>query len=216
MRLREPGKAAEFFGILGDTEDGVAAIGPDLKIIGWNAGATRILGYRSDEALGRECTEIFRGHDRCGNSVCGPQCPGLATLRRGDPVPTGELLAHDRAGRKVWLSVTTLVPPQRYRNECMLVHIFREIALPPELERLISERLRGENKPSPLDVLSLRERQVLRSLAEGLGTQEIASRLSISPATVRNHIQRILGRLKVGSRLEAVAMALRDRSWPLS
>lgn len=203
-------KAAELCGILGDTEDGVVAIAPDLKIAGWNGGATRILGYSSGDAIGRRCFEVFLGHDRCGNEVCAPQCPGLAAVHRGELAPTRDMLARDRSGRKVWLSLTTLVPPARYRDECLLVHIFREVALPPELERLVSERLSGTARRSALDVLSLREREVLGLLADGLGTQEIARRLSISPATVRNHIQHILVRLKVGSRIEAVTLALRE------
>lgn len=212
MGLRETGTVAELCGILGETEDGVAAIAPDLKITGWNGGATRILGYRSDEALGRKCFDVFLGYDRCGNEVCGPDCPGPAAVRRGERAPTRDILARDRSGRKVWLSLTTLVPPPRYRDECMLVHIFREVSLPPELERLVAERLRGERPPSALDALSPREREVLGLLAEGLGTQEIARRLSISPATVRNHIQHILGNLKVNNRLEAVTLALRQPS----
>lgn len=216
MRLQGKGKAADLCGILSGTEDGVVAVGPGLRVEGWNGGATRILGYAREDALGRVCHEVFQGKDRCGNSVCGKNCPAMAKLRRGELVPTRDLLARDRSGRKVWLSLTTVVPPPAYRDECLLVHVFREMALPPELERLVAERLRGEGRPSALDILSLREREVLRLLAEGAGTTEIARRLYISPATARNHIQHILSRLQVGSRLEAVALALREPFWTSS
>ncbi len=53
--------------------------------------------------------------------------------------------------------------------------------------------------------LTAREQQILTCFAQGLGTAAIAKRLSISPATVRNHSQRILGKLRVHSRLQAVA-----------
>lgn len=53
--------------------------------------------------------------------------------------------------------------------------------------------------------LTRREGQVLGCFAQGLGTAAIAQRLSISPTTVRNHSQRILAKLRVHSRLEAVA-----------
>ncbi len=59
---------------------------------------------------------------------------------------------------------------------------------------------------NPLE-LSPRELEVLRLLAEGLGTRAIAERLVISTSTTRNHIQRILTRLGVHSRLEAVRAA---------
>lgn len=211
--IKETGRAAHLFGILAQTEDGVACVGPDLRVREWNQSATRILGYSGTEAKGKACYEIFQGQDRCGNVLCGKSCPSLAGLRRGEPAPTKELLARDSSGRKVWLSLTTVVPPPRYRDECLFVHMFRETALPPELERLIAERLRGERRPSALAVLSAREREVLCLLAAGAGTDQIACRLYISPATARNHIQHILARLGVSSRLEAVALALRDHAF---
>lgn len=211
--IRETGKAAHLFGILAQTEDGVACVGPDLRILEWNQAATRILGHPAADAKRMTCYEIFQGQDRCGNVVCGKDCPSLPGLRRGELAPTKDLLARDSSGRKVWLSLTTVVPPARYRDECLLVHVFRETALPPELERLITERLQGDRRPSALAVLSTREREVLCLLAEGAGTTEIARRLYISPATARNHVQHILARLGVSSRLEAVALALRDHAF---
>ncbi len=59
--------------------------------------------------------------------------------------------------------------------------------------------------------LTPREREVLLLLAEGLKQPDIAKRLFISPKTVATHIQRILAKLGVHSRGQAVAMAHRDR-----
>lgn len=56
------------------------------------------------------------------------------------------------------------------------------------------------------DQLTQRERQVLLHIAQGLGTGAIAQRLSISRATVRNHSQRILAKLRAHSRIQAVAV----------
>ena len=58
--------------------------------------------------------------------------------------------------------------------------------------------------------LSEREREVLTLLAEGLATKAIAEQLYLSVHTVRNHIQRILMKLDAHSKLEAVAIALRE------
>ena len=55
--------------------------------------------------------------------------------------------------------------------------------------------------------LTKREREVLKLLARGLGQGEIAEDLSISSKTVATHIQRILGKLRVHSRAQAVAIA---------
>jgi DNA-binding NarL/FixJ family response regulator len=61
-----------------------------------------------------------------------------------------------------------------------------------------------------LDSLTVREHEVLDLLAEGLRQEDIAGKLVISPKTVATHIQRILGKLEVRSRAQAVSIALRD------
>ena len=58
--------------------------------------------------------------------------------------------------------------------------------------------------------LSERELEVLTLLAEGLATKAIAEKLYLSVHTVRNHIQRILVKLDAHSKLEAVAIGLRE------
>ena len=58
--------------------------------------------------------------------------------------------------------------------------------------------------------LTSRERDVLELLAAGLRQKQIARELVISPRTVGTHIQRILAKLDVHSRTEAVARAYRD------
>jgi DNA-binding NarL/FixJ family response regulator len=58
--------------------------------------------------------------------------------------------------------------------------------------------------------LTPRERDVLRLLAEGLSTDAIAEELFISPKTVGTHVQRMLAKLDMHSRGEAVAFAYRE------
>jgi two-component system, NarL family, nitrate/nitrite response regulator NarL len=60
------------------------------------------------------------------------------------------------------------------------------------------------------DKLTPRERQVLEMLAAGHSQNEIAERLVISPKTVATHLQRILSKLGVHSRAQAVALAHRE------
>ena len=61
-----------------------------------------------------------------------------------------------------------------------------------------------------LESLTRRENEILDLLAEGFRQEEIADRLVISPKTVATHIQRILGKLEVRSRAQAVSIALRE------
>jgi PAS domain S-box-containing protein len=65
--------------------------------------------------------------------------------------------------------------------------------------------------PAPHPKLSPRQRDVLRLLAEGRSTDEIARELHLSPATVRNHIRRLMAALGVHTRLEAVMAAYRQK-----
>jgi len=81
------------------------------------------------------------------------------------------------------------------------------------ITRLVARpRSNGEGPSSngKLETLTRRESEVLDLLAEGLRQEDIAERLVISPKTVATHIQRILGKLEVRSRAQAVSLALRD------
>ena len=81
------------------------------------------------------------------------------------------------------------------------------------ITRLVDRPRSNGNGASPngkLESLTRRENEVLELLAEGLRQEEIADRLVISPKTVATHIQRILGKLEVRSRAQAVSVALRD------
>lgn len=63
--------------------------------------------------------------------------------------------------------------------------------------------------PKSVSNLTKRELEVLLLLADGLESEEIAERLFISPKTVATHIQRVLTKLGVHSRAQAVALAHR-------
>ncbi|MGQ4515163.1 LuxR C-terminal-related transcriptional regulator [Streptomyces sp. DW26H14] len=60
-----------------------------------------------------------------------------------------------------------------------------------------------------LALLTPREVQVLVRVAEGEDTRQIAAGMAIAPSTARTHVQRVLMKLNVGSRLEAAALAAR-------
>ena len=88
------------------------------------------------------------------------------------------------------------------------------VHLPPHLlgsvlHDLIVERRRTEVVHGHrLDILSPREREVLALLGRGADTREIADRLVISPHTAKTHINRLLGKLGLGTRAEAAALAV--------
>jgi DNA-binding NarL/FixJ family response regulator len=87
---------------------------------------------------------------------------------------------------------------------------------PDLLVRLLPKLSRSEPERKIGSDLTVRELEVLELLAEGLAGDAIASRLYLSPNTVRNHVQNLLPKLGAHSRLEAVSIATRagllDRS----
>lgn len=83
------------------------------------------------------------------------------------------------------------------------------------LPHRLAARAVGARSPEERDAgllaeqLTNRERRVLEMLVEGARSDMVAKRLSISPNTVRTHIQNILTKLQVHSRLEAAAFAVK-------
>ena len=77
---------------------------------------------------------------------------------------------------------------------------------PAMLSRLL-DRLGDRTRPG--SDLTRRETEVLRLLARGLSNQAIATELDIRLATVRNHVQSVIEKLRAHSKLEAVAKATR-------
>ena len=98
-----------------------------------------------------------------------------------------------------------------------LAHAIRTVAagealLAPSVTRRLIERclqlpVPRLNRPDALDSLSTREREVLRLVARGLSNQEIAAQLHLSLATVKSHVARLLLKLELHDRTQAVVLA---------
>jgi DNA-binding NarL/FixJ family response regulator len=82
--------------------------------------------------------------------------------------------------------------------------------LGPLLDRLVRRHQEQDEAMQRISKLTPRERQVLALLAEGGDNHAIAQALIISPQTARTHVQNVLGKLGVHSRLEAAALARRQ------
>jgi DNA-binding NarL/FixJ family response regulator len=82
---------------------------------------------------------------------------------------------------------------------------------PSVTRRLIQEFARQPGPPDPpaaaLEALTQREREVLALVGAGLSNAELAARLFISEATVKTHLKRILMKLGLRDRVQAVVLA---------
>jgi DNA-binding NarL/FixJ family response regulator len=60
------------------------------------------------------------------------------------------------------------------------------------------------------DMLTVREREILQLLADGMSNADVATKLFISQETVKSHVRHILAKLEADTRTHAVAIALRE------
>jgi DNA-binding NarL/FixJ family response regulator len=79
----------------------------------------------------------------------------------------------------------------------------------PSVTRRLIERFAAGDAPAPpmLDELTARELEVLRMLARGLSNPEIAAELVVSEHTVKTHVARVLRKLDLRDRVQAVVLA---------
>jgi DNA-binding NarL/FixJ family response regulator len=84
--------------------------------------------------------------------------------------------------------------------------------LSPELLTRLTQALRRPPPPDPLQVLSPRERDVLRLIARGHSNRQIARDLAIGEQTVKTHVRSILTKLGLQDRVQAAIFALRHHA----
>lgn len=101
--------------------------------------------------------------------------------------------------RRSWVELASAVRAA-YHGETTISQV--------DLQRVVT-KVRDTWKPGRAEDLTTREREVLVCLTQGLSNQQAALRLHVTVNTVRNHVQRILYKLDVHSRLEAVVLATR-------
>jgi NarL family two-component system response regulator LiaR len=83
--------------------------------------------------------------------------------------------------------------------------------LAPEAMKALMDRTVAPVESPAVEPLTKREREVLSLVAQGMTNPQIAEQLVISTSTVQFHVHNILGKLGVGTRTEAVAMAIQSK-----
>jgi DNA-binding NarL/FixJ family response regulator len=103
------------------------------------------------------------------------------------------------------------VRPEQLAEAVRTVAAGDALLAPAITRRLIEEFVRrpppGQNRPAELDELTERELEVLKLIAKGLSNGELAKELFLSEATVKTHVTRILMKLRLRDRVQAVVLA---------
>ncbi len=173
---------------------------------------------------GREAIEVVRRTepDVVLMDIRMPVLDGIAATRElttlGGPTKVLVLTTYDldryvydalRAGASGFLLKAT--PPDRLVEGIRIVCAGEALLAPSLTRRLIVEYLRhpppAEDEPCPLEELTDRERQVLVLMARGLSNDDIAGELVVAQTTVKTHVNRILAKLGVPTRVQAVVLA---------
>jgi DNA-binding NarL/FixJ family response regulator len=78
-----------------------------------------------------------------------------------------------------------------------------------EAQRLIVNRIRRPAQLDPMELLTERERSVLKLIAQGKSNREISKSLSLTEGTVKGYVSNILAKLKLEDRTQAALLAVR-------
>lgn len=182
---------------------------PDGTIAYLNPRAEMRFGLRHADCAGQLCYLVISGRTPEGATLCCPRCRvrrfsderrEIEPMRMSIPAPGG--------GRQ---DVTVVVIAL---DDGGLVHCVVDAGRERRLRKFIDRVALRTPEGAPhaqharTEELTSREREILTLLAEDATLHEIAERLGVSYATVRNHVQHILAKLGVHSILEAVAVFL--------
>jgi DNA-binding CsgD family transcriptional regulator len=183
------------------------------RIILWNKGCEALLGVPSRRVLGKPCYEVMCGRDGNGNLYCHRNCAVAyqAREKKDDPVRRFPLTVKTGEGTTRRISSAMFAIPSYHRALTTLVHVLRAEASMPETAGVSEPLVPMQDFEGGVTVLTPRETEILACLADGVSTPSIARRLGIATVTVRNHIQSVLQKLEVHSKLEAVVLAHKRR-----
>jgi DNA-binding CsgD family transcriptional regulator len=159
----------------------------------------------------------LNGRDAQGNVYCYRNCPVAHQAREApkDPVRRFPLSVEVGKGGPKWFQVSMFAIPSYHPALATVVHVVRKDKDgPSRLEENLAKEASTREPLWPMTTrggeivdLTSREKEILRCLAQGLTTEAVGRQLFIAPVTVRNHIQNILHKLHVHTKLAAVVFA---------
>ncbi len=216
----------DLFSMLDSAGDAAFVVDRSGLIRYWSPKAVELLGFRKEQALLKNCAQLLGGQDEAGADVCCRDCRVLELASQRGQVAAYDLHAVTASGQRRWVNVSILVARPNRGRSILVVHLMRDAERRKQTEMVTrdilvsvgrltgveADRILERGVPSPPAVeLTAQEKTILRLLSLGRNPNDIAEQLHISRATVRNHLQHILGKLDCHTRLDAVLRAVRER-----
>lgn len=181
---------------------GVAGTVADAKSMARDRLDVVLMDYRLPDGTGADATRAIKGRWPGARIVMLTALNDDETVLESIQAGADGYLTKDRAVEDVVSAVRSAHAGETLLPRAVIMGIAQRVA---------AARDRGVDRRQAIEPLTPRELEVLRALTEGLSTPEICDRLFIAPNTLRTHVQNIMGKLRVHSKLEAVAFALRHK-----
>ena len=205
----------------------VLAAQPDMTVVGEaadGAEALRLLAHTSVDVVVMDIRMPVMDGVEATRALCAPGSdgPGPSGTRSDGPVPGGprvlvlttfdtdaDAFAALQAGASGFLLKN--VPPEELLSAIRVVAA-GEAVVAPRITRRLLDRFAGQLSAPPdadgrIGQLTDREREVLLLVAQGMSNAEIAERLFVAETTVKTHVGRILSKLDLRDRVQAVVLA---------
>jgi PAS domain S-box-containing protein len=205
------------FRLLERTGDAAFTVDQEGVIRSWNKAAERLFGHPAADIVGHPCADVLRGTDAVGAWVCSADCDVRECVLRGSCIADFDMAVR-KGNETLWVNISTLVWEDEQNGRALIVHLARDTSVAKAREALIRSaetlgrqliQLAAPRTDPPIGALTRQQTRVLRLLAEGRSSAEIAAHLHISPRTLRTHIHHINRRLHARGRLEAVIYGIR-------
>lgn len=197
--------------------EAVYAVDAEQRIVFVNRAAESCFNADRSALIGQHCYELVAGTDYAGVCICRANCSTICAARRGEPVADYDVLMRPPGAQRRWVSMGIVVARVEGFASPLAVHMLRDASArgamlrePPRLPRAEDPDIDGDSAlNAQAQRLTPREIEVLRLLASGATLRQIAHELVLSPTTVRNHVENLMGKLDAHSRLQAVVRAAR-------